>query len=444
MSFYLYLTYLALSFLRPIDMFWPELAAFHLMAILLAAALVSALLKAQQTREFASRGTNLTLLGLFLLTIGMSAISNKMGADGLFSVIGDFAGTAMFFVMTSLNLTNISKIRKTGIVLVTALSLQAAMGISAYHYGTYSDQLLDKQHTDVERYLNETDDPKTPAEDVDGVILWRIRSLGFLNDPNDFGQAMVMMLPLVGIFYRPGRYFRNVVLSGLATSSLLYGIDLTHSRGAVVGLIVMLAAALHKKIGTLRMGILVLVAAATMGSLQIGGRSMSSHEASASGRVDAWWAGIQMLKHQPLLGVGYGNFTNHHELTAHNSFVLCFSELGFIGYFIWIAMLVICYRSLSESIRLSQANSDERKMAQMLRYSFIGFMACSAFLSRTYEPALFLLLALCASVNWCIRQQYEISSKSIIETQPPWFGVTLATIVITFGSIYTMVVMNPN
>jgi hypothetical protein len=443
-SFNLYLTYLALSFLRPIDMFWPDLAALHLMAVLLVAALIAAVLTAWQTREFASRGTNATLLGIFLVIIGLSSVSNYSGMDKVFASLSDFSVSAMFFILTALNLTSLAKLRKTCIVLVICLSVQAAMGISAYQIGTFSEQLLVKQNTDVERNLNATDDPKTPFEDIDGVILWRIRSLGFLNDPNDFGQAMVMVLPLVGLFYRKRQFFRSLMICGAFASCLLYGINLTHSRGAVVGCLAIIVMALHKKIGTLRMGILAVVAAAALGSLQIGGRSMSSHEESASGRVDAWWAGIQMFKHQPLLGVGFGNFTEHHELTAHNSFVLCFAELGFTGYFLWIAMLVICYKGLLEAIRFAEPDSDAQKMAQILQYSFVGYMACAAFLSRTYDPGLFLLLALCASVNWNISNQYFKKSKNGSVAQPKWFYATLATMAISFGGIYIMVVMNPN
>ena len=60
----------------------------------------------------------------------------------------------------------------------------------------------------------------------------------------------------------------------------------------------------------------------------IGGRAISSKEQSAAERIEAWSVGLELLKWRPLFGAGYGNFTDHHHLTAHNSFVLCFAELG--------------------------------------------------------------------------------------------------------------------
>ena len=58
---------------------------------------------------------------------------------------------------------------------------------------------------------------------------------------------------------------------------------------------------------------------------------------SNAGRLDAWSAGLGMFRQQPFFGVGYNMFTDHNEITAHNSFVLCFAELGLFGYFIWLA-----------------------------------------------------------------------------------------------------------
>jgi hypothetical protein len=42
----------------------------------------------------------------------------------------------------------------------------------------------------------------------------------------------------------------------------------------------------------------------------------------------------------PVFGVSYNSFTDHHERTTHNSFVLCFAELGLLGYFTWLALVV--------------------------------------------------------------------------------------------------------
>ncbi len=77
-------------------------------------------------------------------------------------------------------------------------------------------------------------------------------------------------------------------------------------------------------------------------ALDFGGRSLSIElDESASERLVAWTEGLEMLKAQPILGVGYGQFLDHHTLTAHNSLVLCFAETGLLGCFFWVGLFVV-------------------------------------------------------------------------------------------------------
>ena len=76
--------------------------------------------------------------------------------------------------------------------------------------------------------------------------------MGFLADPNDFAQALLMVLPMLGLAWRPGRAFRNFVLVLIPGAILLYAVYLTHSRGALVGLAVMLFMAARQRWGTIR------------------------------------------------------------------------------------------------------------------------------------------------------------------------------------------------
>src|SRR5690606_32149807 len=54
----------------------------------------------------------------------------------------------------------------------------------------------------------------------------------------------------------------------------------------------------------------------------LGGRGGSAADASTQQRYEAWATGFNLFKRSPLFGVGQGQFTEHHYLTAHNSFVL--------------------------------------------------------------------------------------------------------------------------
>ena len=111
-----------------------------------------------------------------------------------------------------------------------------------------------------------------------------------------------------------------------------------------------------------------------------------------------------MFRSNPLLGVGYLNFTDHNDLTAHNSFVLCFAELGIVGYFFWLALLVVAILQI-EQVRRCEDDDALRRHARALVASFAGMLVAAFFLSRSYNPIFYLLIGLAFAL-------YRIAGKS--------------------------------
>ena len=91
-----------------------------------------------------------------------------------------------------------------------------------------------------------------------------------------------------------------------------------------------------------------------MGLAFTGGRGISA--ADGADRLAAWASGLEMFKSAPLLGVGFGRFTDLNDITAHNSFVLCLAELGLVGSTLWIALLVTTLLGLNQ--RIADADSE--------------------------------------------------------------------------------------
>src|SRR6185295_6034078 len=149
----------------------------------------------------------------------------------------------------------------------------------------------------------------------------RIRGLGFLNDPNDLAQALAATLPLVFLERRARRPLRNALVVWVPVAILLGGIVLTRSRGGFVTLAAMaLAAAMlfgGRFVATVSMAAAV---AGVLGGLALM-RTYVRLDESSFGRVAAWSEGLQMIKHSPIWGVGYGGFTDYNTLVAHNSFI---------------------------------------------------------------------------------------------------------------------------
>ncbi len=438
MIFSSYLLLLTLTILHPIEAFAPELAEYRLVLILSLLVLAISVFNAVRTRVMAARPRHLILLGALTLVIMISRVATGW-AGGAVPALIEFSAPALLFVVTILVVTTIERLRITCGVLVLCMVLLSIAGIAAYHDGFMRDELVVAEHGEVEDASIVVPADVVPAHDDSGTRLWRIHSWGFLSDPNDFSQAIVMVLPMLMGAWLRRRPLRNLVRIWVPCALLIYASYLTHSRGAILGLGVVMLFGLMRRLGRVRAGLLLGIFAVAVAFVGFtGGRSFSSGEASAGGRIAAWSEGLTMLGANPVFGVGYGNFTDHFWYTAHNSFVLCFAELGLLGYFFWIGLIVIALKEMSQAAELAPEESPERRWAVLLRLSLLGFLTCALFLSRTYQPTLYILLGLCIASWHCAEKTWSED----IETQSPvvpWVGSTLRMMIVSIVAIYLIV-----
>ena len=235
----------------------------------------------------------------------------------------------------------------------------------------------------------------------------RIRWIGIFEDPNDLGLTILAFTPfaLLKVLQKKGSVLPRIGYL-LTLGVLLYALYLTNSRGTFIGFLVVLTYLASRKWGMAR-GLLI---AAVLGValLAVGPSRMSdlsTDEESASGRIVAWAQGLDLLKWRPVLGVGYGNFTEHHLLTAHNSVVLCMAELGFVGLYTWLALIVTMFHEML-TVEKQGKGSEYAFYAQALQLSLISFFAAGFFLSRTYNEVLYIILALGAILSYFSQRQF--------------------------------------
>lgn len=442
MSFFLYIVYVILTFLRPVEMFAPDLGQLRPMLVIWAVAMGFALFEAVQKGRVAARPIHFLLLVGLMTIIGVSQVAAGW-SGGAITAVYDFSTAAMLFVLTCFNLTDTRRVRVACTTLVACMVVVSIYSIAAYHQGFMVDELMLRQSTNADGGGIVFDLENTiPAQDTSGDSLWRVRHMGFLNDPNDLAQTMVMVLPMLWGRWRRRRSFRNLFVIVAPTALMGYTIFLTHSRGAILGVGAVFFLGLARAIGATKA--MVLGGFVAIGALAVGlggGRGFTTQETSANQRVEAWYEGFQMLKSNPVFGVGFGNFTDHHELTAHNSFVLCFAELGLPGFFVWMGLLVLAYRALRQVIAFMPEGSEERKQALILHASMAGYLVCAWFLSRTYSPGLFLLLAICVSAAWCARR----AAATVSDVPWPrvrWIGMTLLAMFGSMAAVYGFVVLD--
>ncbi|MEX8517306.1 MAG: O-antigen ligase family protein [Leptothrix sp. (in: b-proteobacteria)] len=442
MSFFLFLLYIFLTFFRPVELYAPELGELRPMLWLWLLAVLTSVGTAISTRTAGARPLHFKLIFAFWALIGVSKMISPWRGATLES-LNEFSTSSLLFLLAALNLTTTARIKATLVAVVMAMTCNAVVGINAYHTGENMDLLVLRQnspaHDEEDPNLPPPEPVTAPATDNSGWYLWRLKSLGFLADPNDFAQVLVMTLPMLWTAYRAGKHTWNLLVIGLPGAAMFYSILLTQSRGALIGTASLLSFTIHKALGTVKTLMLIgTVVAIQMMGAAVGGREFSGKEKSAEERLESWTIGIQLLKGNPITGAGYGNFLEYNYLTAHNSYVLCFAEMGLTGYFVWIGMIVVTFKGLSRTLNLREG-TPEAHIAYLLRSSMVGYLTCAWFLSRTYGPALYFLLALGIATWRCATLSMPADKLPAQLGYIEWRESTIKTMVVSILAVYGFV-----
>jgi hypothetical protein len=425
MGFLLTLVYAALSHLSPADLF-PSLGSSRIM-LWLAVIAVAASIPGILMGKFPFRAPQIYLMLGLIVAVPLSRMVH-LWFGGAFTAFEAFLTSGVVFYLVVANVTTLARLRILLIVFVSVCLLLLLRSVVAYYSGDIDSGLLLEQAFGY-----------NPSTGEYAGVLTRIRAPGFLEDPNDFAQCLLTALPFLGLAWRSGHVFRNTLFVVAPASFILYGVYLTHSRGAVIGLGMILLLLFSTRLGKTRSAIAVAVLVAIFLSPVGGARDTNFTEASAAGRLVEWGTGISMLKSSPVFGVGYGSFLDYAELTAHNSFVLCFSELGLVGYFFWLGLIVYTVMDLNAVIRkfeASEQNSEWLRFARVLRSSLFVFLTTSWFLSRTYIVTLYMILGMVVAFIQIVKNENSQEDNS-----PTWsrWKLTVALEMASLVVVYVFV-----
>ncbi len=228
----------------------------------------------------------------------------------------------------------------------------------------------------------------------------RIRAVGIFSDPNDLGLALVMVLPYLFLKIGSNRPAEKL-LSLFGFGLLVYSLYLTESRGGLMAFGALMMILFSRKFGKVvgyGLGGLAMFTLFVIGPRM---STISTGEASAYGRIEAWGIGIDLFEQYPIFGVGFGNFTEYHFRTAHNSFVLCMAELGMFGFYAWVMLLYLSIKNTGQIAALWRAAGHQRLAiyADSVRYALIAFCLGGYWLSRTYTEPLYIMFGLSAAIT---------------------------------------------
>jgi putative inorganic carbon (hco3(-)) transporter len=116
-------------------------------------------------------------------------------------------------------------------------------------------------------------------------------------------------------------------------------------------------------------------------------------------RLAIWSDGMAFFKSSPLWGIGKGGFMERDDWTAHNSYLLCAAELGILGFFLWMSILVVTIMQLNRVSKVvADTNPALARWAVAVKISLGGYLFTSYFLSCTYSLPLFLLLGMAGAI----------------------------------------------
>lgn len=231
-----------------------------------------------------------------------------------------------------------------------------------------------------------------------------------IGDNNDFGLALVMILPL--IFYKwqlaESRWLRHALLclGAMVTVSVV----LTYSRGALLGLGAMAAVLLVRSRARVRIALVII----TLGSLvwnfapQAWFERMNTIEtydqdASANSRLYIWKVALQIAHQRPVIGGGFKvtywpDATNPllagsdvPELTraraSHSIYFETLAEHGYVGLAIFLAITIYSWFNCSRLIRQSVGRKElawAEHLGRMGQPVLIAYWTAGAFASQTY------------------------------------------------------------
>jgi probable O-glycosylation ligase (exosortase A-associated) len=266
--------------------------------------------------------------------------------------------------------------------------------------------------------------------------------VGAYADENNFAMLFVTMLPYLWYL---GFFFKKLPIRlGLWLIIPLgwHAIFLTGSRGGLIGLAVTILLIAMRSRQQRLLGLLLIPAFIIAYQWQAGGlmkeraETISDYdtETSASSRLEAWSAALNMIVDHPLTGVGLASFgpafphySEEKPREAHNTFLQITAESGILAGTMYVLIAVSSIVGLwRHGNRLREIKSETGANVLYLineatLVALCGLLVCSAFLSlQVFE--IFYCLCLVVNAVLYIGRKSGVDQHQVQMTQPTTVG----------------------
>jgi len=249
----------------------------------------------------------------------------------------------------------------------------------------------------------------------DTISQWTFRRSGGTEDPNEFASQLLMTLFISFYLYKQNH---NKIFIFFTISALIYGLLMAGSKSSFLSLGFIIIYGLLKFYKQLfNFKYIILILSLIFISFQLENIELVQDiliRAQSNGTADArfrlWESGYAMIQNHPILGIGMGNFIEDSitysveylalgAQTAHNMYILWFSENGLIVFMLLLIFIFILLKKNYNSI----LTSDNFYLQLALLSSLLMGMT----ISMSYEKYLWLIIAIYINVQNNIDQKLE-------------------------------------
>ncbi len=246
------------------------------------------------------------------------------------------------------------------------------------------------------------------------------RGGGIFGNTNDMALHVLTILPISIALLLGSRGVARKIIYGACAALMIAAIVLSYSRGAFIGLIVVLIF-IALKIGRRHRLEIVLAVLGVAGAIilfapdRYGGRLLSifipslDPAGSADARRGELFRSLYVALRHPLLGIGMGNYQpemSYKGLVTHNSYTQVAAEMGMTALACYTMFIVTPLKKLGQMARetfAARRNSHFYYLALGLQASLIAYLVSSFFLSVAYNWYVFYLVGYAV----CLRRLYE-------------------------------------
>jgi probable O-glycosylation ligase (exosortase A-associated) len=263
----------------------------------------------------------------------------------------------------------------------------------------------------------------------------------FISGNTEIGLALNMVIPL--LFYlrrQETRWWLRRVLLAMALLSMVASL-ITHSRGALLGLMVIIPLLFLKSRAKLFILPLLIVAGLVGPSMMPSNWTEKmetieqyQEDISANQRLTSWWVAYQLAKDSPIFGGGFKTFhmdiylayipnyiyaNQQHD--AHSIYFQVLGEHGFIGLALFLALLASTVASLRYVVAVTRDRPDQQWIndcAKMIEVSVAAYAVSGAFLSMSYFDLFYHLVAITVLLKVLVARAPVPESAAVTGGEP--------------------------